>query len=236
VPESFEGRDLSGSEFWGVDLSGTRFRDVNLTGTRFKNAWLINVDIDGLVEKLTINGVDVTAYVNEHDAWYPLRAMLRPPDPEGMRRAWRALEDTWSETLAQAGALPEETLHESVNGEWSFVQTLRHLVFAMDKWFTEPILGEGFEPFGLPNTGSDALDWPGRDRTAKPTFAEALEVRAGRAARFCNYLASVTESDLAEDVDVLENGTVPVHECVYTVFEEEFEHNRYARRDLAALS
>src|SRR5262249_56874338 len=115
-------------------------------------------------------------------------------------------------------------------------QTLRHLVFAMDKWFTEPILGEGFEPFGLPNTGSDALEWPGRDRTANPTFAEALEVRAGRAARLRNYLASVTESDLARDVDVLENGIVPVHECMYTVFEEEFEHNRYALRDLAALS
>ena len=35
------------------------------------------------------------------------------------------------------------------------------------------------------------------------------------------------------EVDVLENGPNPVRECLYTVFEEEFEHNRYAVRDLA---
>jgi hypothetical protein len=34
---------------------------------------------------------------------------------------------------------------------------------------------------------------------------------------------------------VLENGTNPVQECIYTVFEEEFWHNRYAQRDLAQL-
>jgi hypothetical protein len=28
------------------------------------------------------------------------------------------------------------------------------LVFAMDKWFTAPILGERSNPIGLPNTGS----------------------------------------------------------------------------------
>jgi hypothetical protein len=236
MPESFEGQDLSGSEFWGVDFSGAHFRDVNFTKTSFKNAWLINVDIDGLVDTLTINGVDVTAYVNEHDAWYPLRAMLRPPDPEGMRSAWSALEDTWAATIARAQALPDGRLQESVDGEWSFVQTLRHLVFAMDKWFTAPILGERFDRIVLPNTGSDALDWPGRDRAADPTLAEALGVRARRANRFRDYLNTLTTADLTKDVEVRENGTVPIRECVYTVFEEEFEHNRYALRDLETLS
>jgi dihydrofolate reductase len=47
-----------------------------------------------------------------------------------------------SKTITRAQALPEGTLHESVNDEWSFVQTLRHLVFAMDKWFTAPILAQ----------------------------------------------------------------------------------------------
>jgi hypothetical protein len=28
---------------------------------------------------------------------------------------------------------------------------------------------------------------------------------------------------------------VPVRECIYTVLEEEFHHNRYALRDLALL-
>jgi hypothetical protein len=235
MAESFEDQDLSGATFWGVDLSGAHFRDVNLTNVTVKGAWLVNVDIDALVDKLTINGVDVTAYVNEHDRWYPLRAMLRPADPEGMRAAWSALEEVWATTIDRARRLPDEKGHESVNGEWSFVQTVRHLVFAMDKWFTVPVLGGSFHPMVIPNTGSDALDWPGRDRAADPTLAEALEVRAGRAQRFRDYLATVTEPDLERTVEVLENGPNPIRECVYTVLEEEFEHNRYATRDLAQL-
>ena len=41
--------------------------------------------------RYVINGVDVTAYVNERDPWYPLRAMLRPSDPAGMRATCAAL-------------------------------------------------------------------------------------------------------------------------------------------------
>jgi hypothetical protein len=235
MAESFEDRDLSEATFWGVDLSGALFRDVNLTNVRIQGAWLTNVNIDALIDKVVINGVDVTGYVNERDTWYPLRAMLRAPDPEGMRAAWTALEDVWATTIDRARGLPEEKLYESVNGEWSFVQTLRHLVFATDKWFTVPVLGGDFHPIVIPNSGSDDLDWPGRDRSAEPTFEEVLEVRAGRSERFGAYLAAVTESDLERTVDVLENGPNPIRECIYTVLEEEFEHNRYATRDLAEL-
>ena len=135
----------------------------------------------------------------------------------------------------RAQALPEETLHESVDGEWSFVQTLRHLVFAMDKWFTSPILGANFHPIGLPNSGSVDFPWPGLDDKLPPSVSEALAARADRATRFRGYLASVATTDFAQPVEVLENGTNPVQECIYTVFEEEFWHNRYALRDLAQL-
>src|SRR5215212_9521486 len=147
MPEEFEG-DLSGAVFWGADLSDARFRDVNLTGATITHAWLVNVDIDALVDRVVINGVDVTAYVNERDAWYPLRAMLRPEDPDAMRATWAALKDEWATTLGQAHAFPDDALQQSVNGEWSFAQTLRHLIFAMDKWFTVPILGGTFHPLG----------------------------------------------------------------------------------------
>jgi hypothetical protein len=234
MPEEFEG-DLAGAVFWGADLSGARFRDVNLTDVKISHAWLVNVDIDALIDKVVINGVDVTAYVNERDPWHPLRAMLRPSDPDGMRAAWGALQDAWATTIARARRLPEEALHESVDGEWSFVQTLRHLVFAMDKWFTAPILGGGFHPIGLPNTGSVDFPWPGLDDHLTPSVSEALAVRADRATRFRDYLATVAATDLARSVDVLENGANPLHECIFTVFEEEFWHNRYAQRDLAQL-
>jgi uncharacterized protein YjbI with pentapeptide repeats len=71
MPEEFEG-DLAGAVFCDADLSGARFRDVNLTDAKISHAWLVNVDIDALVDKVVINGVDVTAYVNERDPGYAL--------------------------------------------------------------------------------------------------------------------------------------------------------------------
>jgi hypothetical protein len=235
MPDEFEG-DLSGAVFWGADLRGARFRDVDLTDAKISHARLVDVDIDALIDTVVINGVDVTAYVNERDAWYPLRAMLRPSDPQGLRDAWEALEGAWAETTILAAGLPEAGLHESVDGEWSFVQTLRHLVFAMDKWFTAPILGEPFHPTGLPNSGSVDFPWPGLDPGSAPSASDALAVRADRARRFRHHLASVTATDLTRTVDVLENGPNSVQECLFTVLEEEFWHNRYARRDLAHLA
>jgi hypothetical protein len=234
MPEEFEG-DLAGAVFWGADLKGALFRDVDLTGARISHAWFVDVEVDALIDRVVINGVDVTAFVNEGDPWYPLRSMLRASTPEEMRAAWAALEAEWANTIVRAHALPEETLHESVDGEWSFVQTLRHLVFAMDKWFTAPVLGDGFHPMGMPNSGSVDFPWPGLQYDLTVSVDEALVVRADRAARFRDHLASVTEADLERPVDVLENGPHPVRECIYTVFEEEFWHNRYALRDLAKL-
>ena len=234
MPEEFDG-DLTGAVFWGADLTGARFRDVNLTDVKVSHAWLVGVDIDALVDAVVINGVDVTAYVNERDPWYPLRAMLRPSNPEDMRATWAALEEEWAKTIARAQALPEAALNESVNGEWSFVQTLRHLVFAMDKWFTAPIVGGTFDPIGLPNSGSVGFPWPGLDYDLTPSVSEALAVRADRSTRLRDYLASLAAADFTRPIDVLENGTNPLQECIYTVFEEEFWHNRYALRDLAEL-
>lgn len=234
MPEEFEG-DLSDAVFWGADLSGARFRDVNLTDVKISHALLVNVDIDAMVDKLVVNGVDVTAYVNERDPWYSVRSNLRAATPEDMRIEWAGLEDEWAKTVSRAQALPERRLHESVNGEFTFVQTLRHLVFATDKWFTAPVLGEPFDPIGLPNTGSLDFPWPGLDYDLTPSVSEGLAVRADRATRFREYLGSVAASDLSRPVDVLENGINPLQECIWTVFEEEFWHNRYALRDLEQL-
>ena len=115
------------------------------------------------------------------------------------------------------------------------MQTLRHLVFAMDKWFTAPILGGRFHPFGMPNTGSIDFPWPDVDREAAPSLSEVLAARADQATRLGDYLATVTADDLTRSVDVFENGPHRVRDCISTVFEEEFWHNRYAERDLAKL-
>jgi len=234
MPEEFEG-DLAGSVFWGADLTGAQFRDVNLTNATITHAWLVDVDIDALVERVVINGVDVTDYVNEHDEWHPLRTMLRPVDAAAMVTAWRLLESEWAKATARATALGDAAVHEKVAGEWSFVQTLRHLVFAMDKWFTVPVLGQAYSPIGLPNSGSVDYPWPGLDYSLRPSLTAALDVRADRSVRFREFIAAVTVADLARSIDVPENGPHPLAECLYTVFEEEFWHLRYATRDLAVL-
>ena len=235
MADEFEG-DLAGSVFWGADLTGAHFRDVNLTNASISHAWLIDVDIDALVEGLVINGVDVTDYVNERDPWFPLRTMIRADTVDGMVATWAALEHEWSITMSLAAALPDAAMFESVNGEWSLVHTLRHLVFATDKWFTAPILGQAFDAIGMPNSGSASLAWPGIDRDATPTASAVAEVRRGRMASFGAFLAAVSAAELQRQVDVAENGPHSILDCVHTVFEEEFWHNRYARRDLLLLS
>ena len=230
-PREFEG-DLAGAVFWGANLRGARFRDVDLTGAAISHAWVVDVEIDALVDHLVVNGVDV----NEHDPWHPLRSMLRPADAVAMRETWAALEDDWSKTIASAGELPDEVAHASAGGEWSFVQTLRHLVFAIDKWFTVPVLGGRFDPVGLPNSGSVDFPWPDLDQSSRPSFSEAVEVHADRAERVRTYLAAVEDADFARSIEVLENGATDIREGLYTVFEEAFWHLRYARRDLALLA
>ncbi len=234
MPEEFEG-DLTSAVFWGADLRGARFRDVNLTDVKISHAWLVNFEIDAFIDGLVVNGVDVTAFVNERDQWYPLRKVLHVSDPESMRTGWAALREQWAATTARAQQLPAEDMHSSVDGEWSFVQTLRHLVFAMDKWFTAPILGGQFRSDGLIDSGSVDFPWPDVDREAAPSLAEVLEARNDQATQLGDYLAAITADDLTRSVDVLENGPHLVRDCISTVFEEEFWHNRYAERDLGKL-
>ena len=235
MAEELEYQDLSDAAFWDVSLRGATFRDVDLTGARISHSRLVDVVIDAEIDRLVVNGVDVTAYVNERDEWFDLRSRVRPTEPGEMQRGWPAFVSAWAAAIERARALPDERRHESVNGEWSFVQTLRHLLFATDKWFTVPVLGSAFHPMGLSNSGSNDFPWPGIDPSAQPSVAEALAARADRAALVRDFLESVTIDDFSRSIDVLENGPHPLVECIYTVFEEPFWHNRYARRDLDVL-
>ena len=62
---------------------------------------LVDVDIHGEIQNLTINGVDVGPLVEaELDRRYPLRSKMRPTDPAGFREAWDILERLWGETVA----------------------------------------------------------------------------------------------------------------------------------------
>jgi DinB superfamily len=51
-----------------------------------------------------------------------------------LKRGWAIIEEVWTRTLERTTRLPEPLLHQRIDGEWSFVDRLRHLIFATDTW------------------------------------------------------------------------------------------------------
>jgi hypothetical protein len=241
----FDDADLRGASFTRVDLSNARFRDVNFYGVVMRGVELWDVDIDGEFRNLKINGVDVGPLIEaELDRREPERVKMRPSDPDGFREAWDLVETRWAETVDRARRLPASRLHESVDGEWSFIETLRHLAFAEESWVSRAILGEPspWHPLSLPWDGM--ADTPGvpRDRAARPTLDEVLAVRLDRMATVRRVIDGLTEELLASNTEPVDGAgwpppkeSFPVRECLLTVLNEEWEHRRYAERDLAVL-
>ena len=240
----FEDVYLTGADFHNVDLTGARFRLVDLTGVTIRGADLVDVDISGQIKNLTINGVDVAPLVEaELDRRYPGHAKMRPSDADGYREAWDVLEGLWPQTVARARRLDPELLHRQVNGEWSFIETLRHLVFATDAWVNRAILGQPapWDPLDLPH--DEMPDEPSvpRDRDARPSLDQVLALRAGRMATVRSVLANLTDEELAGTTSpVTEPGypepeSFPVRRCLGAILNEEWQHRLYAERDLDAL-
>lgn len=236
MTEEFEDRDLSGAVFWGVNLQQSMFRDVDLTSSTFFHVLAKDVSIDGEIDRLVVNGVDITDYVNSHDRWWPLRNNLSPETLDGVLESWTIIQDEWTNLLEHVADGDPSMVDGSVSGEWTLTETLRHLIFAMDKWFSMPILGKtSFTSIGLPNTSSQGKDWSGLDMSATVDFESVLAERTRQHERFRAFISSTHPEDLPETVTVPENGTVPAFMCLHAVLEEEFEHLRYVIRDLSVL-
>ncbi|MEV6597566.1 DinB family protein [Actinoplanes sp. NPDC051346] len=260
----FVGDDLRGSRFEGVDLAGSRFvrirlngaefratdlidatfRGVDLSGAVLRGARLEGVDIYGELGTLTINGVEVSGYVNaELDRRYPERAAMRPTDAAGFRRAWDVVERLWAGTVERARALDPALLHESVGGEWSFIETLRHLVFATDSWIRRVILGHPspWHPLDLPwDEMPDTAGIP-RDRAARPDLDVVLALRRDRMDTVREVIDGLSDESLNGHTEPVESPgwpasfSFPVRECLLCILTEEWEHRLYAERDLRVL-
>jgi hypothetical protein len=249
----FERVNLREASFSQVHLNDARLRRVDLTGAEVKGAKLhhvklrgvelYDVDITGDLDTVIVNGVDIAplveAELNRRD---PERAKMRPADIEGFKEAWSILQRLWVGTIETARSMPSDALHTSVDGEWSFIQTLRHLNFASAAWVGRMILGDPspWHPLDLPwdeAPGWEGIPW---DREARPTLEEVLEVRRERQAMVGGVIESLTDEQLASHVSRTEPGwpqteQFPFKECLLIVLNEEWEHRRYAERDLAAL-
>jgi uncharacterized damage-inducible protein DinB len=240
----FERVDLSGAQLRAVDLAGAQFRGVDLSGVVMRGVELGNVDIYGEIQNVTVNGVDIGPLVDaELNRRYPDRARMRPADPDGFCEAWQIIERLWEQTVQRARRLPPELLHESVDGEWSFIETLRHLAFATDCWIRRAILGDPspWDPLDLP--WDEMPDTPGvpRDREARPSLDAALELRRDRMRTVRQVIDGLTDASLAGCTEPVEGPgwprprSYPVRECLLVILNEEWEHRLYAERDLDAL-
>jgi DinB superfamily/Pentapeptide repeats (8 copies) len=239
----FEDVDLTGAGFCGVDLSNARFRQVDLTGVIMRDVALVDVDITAEIQNLRINGVDVVPLVDaELNRRYPDRPKMRPADADGFREAWAILERLWQQTVARARGMDPQLLHERVDGEWSFIETLRHLVFATDAWVRRAVLGDPapWDPLDLPF--DEMRDEPSvpRDRSARPSLDQVLALRADRMATVRQVLGDLTDEQLAGMTEpVTEPGypepeSFPVRRCLQAILSEEWQHRLYAERDFDA--
>ncbi len=99
------------------------------------------------------------------------------------------------------GKLPATALTEQVNEEWSYDQTLRHLVFITDAWASRTVLDEPmpYHPIGLPQSWYPADDAAalGIDLTARPGYADILAARADRMSVMRKIVAGLTDAGLA---------------------------------------
>jgi hypothetical protein len=240
----FERVDLSGAHLRAVDLTGARFLGVDLSGVVMRGVELLDVDIHGEIENLTINGVDIGPLVSaELDRRYPHRSRMRPTDPAGFREAWDILERLWAGTVERACRVQPELLRESVNGEWSFIETLRHLVFATDSWIRRAVLGDPSPWDALDLPWDEMPDTPGvpRDRDARPSLDAVLELRRDRMSTVREVIEGLTDASLDGHTEAIEgpgwpeSRSYPVRECLLCILNEEWEHRLYAERDLDAL-
>ena len=174
--------DLQGAEFVDADLRGARFVESDLSDVVMRGVEVARADIDAPWlpegEFFRVNGVDVIAFVEaELDRRFPGRADRRAKDPDGLRAAWAVLERSWAATLERVAAMPAGTVDVSVGGEWSFAQTLRHLVHATDRWLGRGVLEieQPFHPLGLGHAEAE-------DDTSAPHRRTPTCSRSGRAA------------------------------------------------------
>lgn len=175
----------------------------------------------------------------ELDLVHPERVRLRPRDLAGTKEAMDLVDGMWTPTLARARRLPSEKLHARVDGEYSFVETLRHLLFVGDAWLQRMVLHvpDPFHEWGVPpNLPAHAPPDTG------PALADVVSVREARAVGVRAHLATLSEDDLLcrvggpwDPPDLPPERRARVVDCFRVVFREEWWHHQFATRDLAVI-
>ena len=244
--EYVQSDQLRGARIHLSDLAGLEVRDCEVSGLKIVDCYGGDVYVGGQFERVVVNDVDVTAYVEgELDRRQPARVLARnAASPNDYQTAWDAIEALWAATFDRARRLPIAMLHEQVDGEWSLVETQRHLLFASDAWLGNAVLEEDapYHPWGFPAGGMppDVAARLGLTLEATPTFDDILAPRLARMAVTQRVIDELTEAELdrvcgRKPADPYPDQQYIVRRCLKVVLREEAEHHRYAERDLALL-
>lgn len=230
------------TRFEDQDLTDAEFRECDMTRVRLIGVVMQDAVIDGLVTNLVVNGVEVTSFIEaELDRRFPVRLLIRSTDITDLRGAARQLRADWAETVARLRGMPEGSEHRRVGGQWSAVETLRHLVFVHDSWFRRCCLGS-VQPFTAIGLASDFVpdqEGQGLDRASNPSLDEVLAVRDEQAAELEWWLASVTSEELSAVAPVPAGPGWPAYargksllDCLHVVLNEGWAHHGFCVRDL----
>lgn len=170
------------------------------------------------------------------------RVKLQATEPDGLADAWAMIEDLWRGTIARASELPEPVLHERVDGAWSFVQTHRHLVLVTDCWLRRMVKGitYPYHPWGLAGPWlTNPRRW-GIEPDADPSLDKLLDLRWERMDEVRDVIASTAADELERNCVPPDSPGHPrkdhtVLQCLRVLLKEEWQHHRYAVRDLELL-
>jgi hypothetical protein len=170
------------------------------------------------------------------------RERIEPAGAQECRDVWAEIEVLWSGTIDGAVQLPPDLLHVRVDGEWSFIETLRHLLFVVDAWGNRALGGVAspYDPLDLPPSGMRNSAVP-CDVTARPALRDVLALRAERMVVVRRIMDELTDEALGDATVRVRGrgyprpGSYPVRTCVQALLNEHWHHRAYAERDLAKI-
>src|SRR5215218_8894012 len=232
----FVDADLRDARFVGADLSGVVMRGVEVRGADIDVPWLFDGET-----YLRVNGVDVIPLVEaELNRRFPGRALRRAGDPDGLRAAWATLERTWEATVERVAAMPASTemFRWAASGRsrrpcgiWSLPRTRG---WAGQSWGSNSHSTRSVKRTPAPKPTA----WTCRSsRRSHPRTTKCS--RSGPAASPWCVTSSQQSRQRSWPRRARTRGNPntrrPPLSCLHVIFQEEWEHHRYAVRDLDAI-
>jgi hypothetical protein len=232
----FESVDLGGAQFRAVNFSDTRLRAVAMRGVVMRGVELVDTDINGEIQNVTINGVDIGPLVDIRTA--PRCGRRTPKD--SATRGRRSSDCGTAPSSVHARSIPNFCTNRwAANGRSS-----RRCATSCSPLTRGSVARCSATRRQLDLPWDEMPDTPGvpRDRDARPSLDEVLELRRDRIATVRDVIGALTDESLLAHTKPVDAPrwpapvSFPVRQCLSCILNEEWEHRLYAERDLDALS